>query len=226
MSERAMIQDIYRAVLFEYIAGALDDAQNFAVRAHVGLSPRARAFMHHYDALGAAMIEQYCRPVRMSAGALDAVLAQLDQAIDQECERRAEQAKCEMIKQLGLPPAVVALMEAQGLSLQGWQEQQRGVRRVEVPIACRHSRTRFVQLAPGVETPKPQRRSTNFEMTVVLDGEYEDENGVYQAGDLVIVERTRKAYIAHSRGEQGCTVLSVRSSGEGAESLIRRLLGL
>lgn len=237
MNQRAMIEDMYRAVLFEYIAGALDEAQNFAVRAHVGLSPRARAFMHHYDAVGAAMIEEYCQPVRMSSGALNHVLAQLDNAIEdaiekereQERQRRAQaekKAKCAMLKQLGLPPAIVSLMEAQGLSLQNWQEQKQGVRRVEVPIQCRHSRTRFVRLAPGVETPKPQRRNANFEMTVVLDGQYEDESGVYNAGDLVIVERTRKAYHAYSRGADGCTVLSVRSSGEGAESLLKKLLGL
>ena len=38
MSNHTM-HDLYQNILFEYISGALDDAQNFAVRTHLGLSP-------------------------------------------------------------------------------------------------------------------------------------------------------------------------------------------
>ena len=169
------------------------------------------------------MIERYCQPVSMQAGALESVM----QRLERHAQKTSDTRVAMLAETYGLPTAVLELLRAAGITPIDWIETKRGTRRIEIPIETRHSRTRFIRLSPGTETPAPRRRSVRLEMTVVLDGAYEDENGTHKAGDLVIVERSRKTYHAMACERNSCTVLSVRSSGdESVHSLIRRLFGL
>ena len=65
VSQRQIIEETYQALLMEYVAGALDQAQSLIVSAHITMSPRGREIARACECVGGALLEKRCEPVAM-----------------------------------------------------------------------------------------------------------------------------------------------------------------
>lgn len=181
------IQDTYEALLLSYAAGLLDQAQSLIVASHIALSPEAREKVHSCEALGGALMEKYCEPVKMKKQSLANVLAKLD-AIENPIER---EEMYEIIFPEGLTvPLVLRRSIACRVGHAHWHQIRPGVQSLELHLECPQSKTRFLKAEKGTQAPRFARRA--MELTLILDGALYDETGQHKRGDLVIADETCK----------------------------------
>jgi putative transcriptional regulator len=206
----------YEALLLSYAAGALDQAQNLVVMAHLTLSPQARAFVRDLECVGGVLIETRCEPVAMSARSLKNVLNRLDQCHDAPKSARHKAFPDDMY----LPECV---QEAAGCAekIKAWRSVRPGIHAILLPLACRQSTAHVFKLHPGICAPEHHYRG--LELTLVLNGAFEDDSGFYKPGDLMIKDEEDKPQAPQACKKQGCVCLNV-TPGASNLGMLRRLI--
>ena len=214
--DRRHIQENYETLLLSYAAGILDMAQHFAVSIHLSLSPTARDFVQQCETIGGCLIENECAPAAMKSNSLDNVLAQLDTR-----QRPSQPApkKSVLPEDIDIPAHLLECIECKPCDPR-WKTFYPGLAIYELPLECRQSRARFIKGQPAAKLPHHEHRG--LEITLVLDGAYEDETGFYQRGDLVVIDET----IEHSTvacGQHGVMAMVVTSQPVRFHGLARLL---
>lgn len=181
MSEK--LKDGYQSLMLSYAAGALDEAQSLIVSAHVSLSASARQILQNYEMVGGALLEQECRPVAMSADSLDCVLGKLD---TRTCHEPAQEHSMKDFPDDIHVPDVLKRTLAQQKSKPRWKSLYPGLRTFELDLNCKTSQTRFLKAVPSLKTP--HHSHGGIEITLVLDGAFEDETGRYSTGDMIVTD--------------------------------------
>ena len=172
--------DYYDVLLMDYAAGGLNETLSLLVASHLTLSATARRHVALYEQLGGAMLAEACAPVAMLEGSLHAVLAQLESA--REPPSVAEQ----ILHDFGccLPKPLHRHLQAQSCQEKKWRRAGRNVQWLDVPVACHHTRAQLVRAGGGIALPRNGQRF----YTLILEGALRDRHGVYQAGELLIIE--------------------------------------
>ncbi len=212
-------EDIYRenyeSLLLGYAAGVLDMAQNFIIAAHLALSPEARRLVRECETIGGCLIEGQCPPAAMREESLHNVLGRLEEP------RAAKQAKRPPVKLpedvVGIPPHVLELLSCRPCRPR-WRSFHPGLQMCELPIECEKSGVRFIRARPAAKMPHHIHRG--MEITLVLDGAYDDESGPHRRGDLAIIDEgaERRTVACRDRGVVAVVVSSapVRFTGLAA----------
>lgn len=176
------IQENYDALLLAYAAGILNQAQSLAVAVHMAMSPQARQIVRQCEAIGAALMECECEPQEMRKNALDNVMAQIDAAPQHEPRHRAAVM---LPPEIRIPLSLLDRVSCRPCQPQ-WKRAFTGLHICELPLECRESRVQFIKGQPAAKMPAHTHRT--MEITLVLDGAYEDDTGFYRRGDLVVLD--------------------------------------
>ena len=199
----------YEALLLSYAIGALDQAQSLIVATHLALSPQARAFIRHCEAVGGALIEHDCAPVAMSSGALEHVLGCIGNPSQQKTHtHHIEETVLVFPEDLALPDLVLRSIHCRPCK-PAWRSPLPGLKSYDLPLACKQSKSRLVKLEPAVQTPHHTHQG--LEITLVLNGALSDDSGYYSAGDMLVSDEG----IEHSQTackKQGCVCMVVTSA--------------
>lgn len=196
----------YEALLMDYAAGALNEAQSLVVAAHLTLSPDARRIVSDCEAIGGGLLHCACEPVAMKKDSLDKVLKKMEEG---QCKGKDKCAPscCDTIKSLNLPlPVQEYLQKAERIV---WKTVYPGIHSYEIDTACRQSKIRLVQIDPGVKTP--EHSHGGIEITLLIDGAVHDRTGTYSRGDLLVLDQT----VTHqpiADEKRGCVCLIVNSN--------------
>ena len=180
MSETAPTYHPESEALLAYAAGGLDEAHAVLVATHLALCPRCRTEVGRLEAVGGALTGSI-EPAPMSAGALAAALARLD-------EPEVEPASG--------PPAAVAyddetlhaipspLRDYLGGNLSGlpWKWRGPAIRELPLSIGAGPTRATLIRVRPGSAIPAHTHAGT--EATLVLLGAYQDATGRFGRGDV------------------------------------------
>jgi len=188
-------------LLMEYAAGVLDEARALLAASYVTICPEARRYTRECESFGGALMED-CNPVSMHGASLKTVLGRLDECgQDNPCADKSPG----LCGQQQVPRPIAAHLKTCGKPAR-WHMIAPGLRYCPLPVQNANHAAMLVRLSPGVKAPR--HRHDSEEMTLVLEGGYEDEFGRYQRGDLVIVEAgTIHAPVADRT--QGCTCIIV-----------------
>jgi len=184
------IDDLYHALLLDYAAGRLDEAKNLIVAAHVSMSRTAHQYLEQYESLGGYVLEQECTPVSLCESALDNILEKIDTAEPEENPQRMT-----FPGKLDVPAPLQECLSTQRRK-PGWKFMYPGFKTFKLDMDCKNSHTRFLKVAPAKKTP--HHTHGGIELTLILDGAYEDEFGRYQRGDLIIKDEQ------HTHSPQAC----------------------
>lgn len=217
--QQAALQDAYETLLLSYAAGLLDQAQSLIVASHIALSPQAREKVRTCEAVGGALMEKYCEPVPMKKQSLQNVLSRLEGYEPQEREELYEL----VFPGISIPLCLKRTIACRVQEVR-WQTLRPGVQSFELSLECRQSKTLFMKADKGVEAPRLQPRG--LELTLVLDGALADESGIYQRGDLVILDESCKHHTATSCRHRGGFYMVVSSSPAHMSGLHRLLHSL
>jgi putative transcriptional regulator len=193
-------------LLFDYASGATPEPVALAVATMLDLNPADASVYHQLNAIGGALLES--QPVAETGEdvALVRMMARLETTTQESSPPlpAASDVSAPSIVPRPLQPYV-----GSSLDHLRWHSVAPGVEEYVLRTSVKGYRTSLLRIAPG--KAMPLHRHGGLEMTVVLDGAYDDCNGHFARGDMEIagVDEEHKP-IADSR--DGCLCLAVLSA--------------
>lgn len=162
-----------------FAAGALDEARSIAIAAHLSMCAECRRDVIDFETLGGAALEAL-QGEEMSAGALERFWA-----------RAGEQEEGDLAARLGgdikVPEALRRYIEGQFGGIE-WKSVTRGFSQALLDAkGYRPGALRLFRIEPGVRIPRHSHGDGEF--TLILQGAYEDELGVFGHGDFADLDR-------------------------------------
>ncbi|MFA7431933.1 MAG: ChrR family anti-sigma-E factor [Rhodospirillaceae bacterium] len=171
------------AVLMAYGAGSLGEGQALVVAAHLSSCPICRDHVASLEAVGGSLLDTIA-PEAMTVGALEAILARLDDLPADIPPPPPPPAPASLGIEVDLPAPLRAALTPD----MSWQLTGPGMRQLVIHPE-RHSggpSTRLLRIAPGVRVPG--HGHPGLELTLVLDGGYTDPHGHFGPGDVAELE--------------------------------------
>lgn len=165
-------------LLWSYAAGSLDEPSSILIATHLSLCPVCRAVVAKAESLGGELFEDIASE-DIEAGALDAVLARLDDA--EELPSIVTKTGGDEAENVSVPRPLKDYLPASVPTLP-WRWLGPGVRYTAIKTEARGPKVGLLRIAPG--TKVPMHGHSGNEMTMVLAGGYTDATGNYQRGDV------------------------------------------
>ncbi len=197
-------------LLLAYAAGAADEAVSLIVATHMSYCAICRLRGKKLDSLGGALLEGL-PPAALESGALDNVLARLDQVTPYERPKRRAGRD-------GTPDVLRAYI---GGDLAHVRWRRMGPRLSYAPLFRRGNvAARLLRGSPGGDSGIHSHGGTEY--TVVLQGGYTDLTGNYGPGDLQVMEDGMAHNVVADPGED-CINLAVTTGPLKFDSLIQKI---
>ncbi|MDW4500108.1 ChrR family anti-sigma-E factor [Sulfitobacter sp. D35] len=166
------------ALLMAYSAGNLPEAFDLAVATHISLCDECRAKAESFDAVGGALLEEADASAEsLGAVSLDATFARIDaQPQDRVAPRRNPN---------GVFPAPLHDYVGGDLEAVRWRSVGMGVRQAILTTGDRAT-ARLLYIPAGLAMPDHGHRG--MELTMVLQGAFQDEDDYFARGDVEIAD--------------------------------------
>lgn len=162
-------------ILNEFSAGALPLAQSVCVSAHLNFCEHCKRQHQRLQELGAAMFDELS-PAQVDDSLLASVLDRLDEPAPLQFEQAAA-AEDES------PALIQRLVKGEFEDLE-WQRLSSSLQISHLRTGDPYHETSLYHIKAGGRVPKHTHRGT--ELTLVLEGSFSDEEGVYQRGDFLL----------------------------------------
>lgn len=162
-----------------YSAGDLPEAVNLIVATHISLCDECRAALGSYDAVGGAVLDT-CDSVQMSNNSLNSVLDMIH-AQDNQVQDKPVLAKV----QDDVLPAPLIDYVGGGLDNVRWRSAGMGVKQAILPTS-KDATARLLYIPAG--TAIPDHGHHGLELTLVLQGAFQDEDGYFSRGDIEVAD--------------------------------------
>ncbi|WP_370286468.1 ChrR family anti-sigma-E factor [Pseudooceanicola nanhaiensis] len=160
-------------LLTAHAAGALPEAFALVVATHLSMCDECRAMAESLDGIGGTLIEGL-DGAAMDAGALEAVMARLDDA--PAAPIRVDR---------GVLPAPVRAYIGGDLDAVKWKPVGMGVKQAVLKTSDSAS-ARLLYIPAGAAMPEHSHRG--MELTLVLQGAFEDDSDRFGPGDVEIAD--------------------------------------
>ncbi len=178
-------------LLLDYAAGNLPEPLSLLVAAHLTVCPESRREVRALENVGAALLEDI-EPAEMSDGALDSVLARLDEMPTAETRRPRTHARSRPdpdqspTAERTILPAPLRAVAGEDLAALPWRQRGGSVSEVDLLPDCPGYRTRLLRIRAGAGVPAHTHDGREF--TLVLDGSFSDHTGRYARGDVAVAD--------------------------------------
>ena len=165
-------------ILMAYAAGTLPEAFNLLVASHLSLCDDCRAEFESYEALGGELLEtQAFDQAAMSGGSLEATLALIAGGPVEEPARP--------LRAKGVLPTPLQDYVGGDLSDIKWKPVGMGVKQAILKTSSEAS-ARLLFIPAGAAMPDHGHKGV--EMTMVLQGAFQDEDDYFARGDVEIAD--------------------------------------
>ena len=158
--------------LFDYGAGALEEAWSLAIAAHLSFCTSCRSAAEQFEALGGITLEDLS-PSELDANSLAVCLKKLD--------AQAPEGKEFSVSKDSSLPGVLQKYVGPDLDQIQWKSIGGGVKQAIIPTKGKAT-ARLLRIPPGVAVPEHSHNGT--ELTVVLAGSYADGPRRFERGDI------------------------------------------
>lgn len=185
------------ALLMDYAGGGLGMAGGLLIATHLALCPGCRHTVAEMESLGGAMLEDL-EPEPVSSGALDALLARLDEPDEPPPPRRAPPSGPLLV------PEPLRSHVGGDFAAMKWRAMVPGFQCVDIPLG-QGERARLLRMRGGVASPR--HTHDGIELALVLEGGFSDSLGHFLRGDVGVGDGS----IEHQpiADPEGCICLSV-----------------
>lgn len=200
-------------LLARYVAGSLSPAAALVVESHLALCDHCAVAHRHTQALGGVLIERLS-PAELDARLFERTLARLDEKRPIPATPTAPRR---MASELGIRlPAPIADRVTSGWR---WMGPGMAFARLDVP---EDPKTSLILLKIAAGKRMPTHGHSGEELTLVLQGAFEDEHGQVAAGDLA-EEDDDTHHTPQVTGEGTCVCLASIEGRLRPHGLIGRL---
>jgi putative transcriptional regulator len=202
-------------LLLEYSAGSLTEPHALCIRLHLDRCPRCQGQLEIMNYLGSAVLEDRHQQVDLSAGLFSRISARLDEEPAPPTRGEPEVARSELLKGL-----IEARVDFETLP---WKRQLGDVSACDISdqFGAIDERVTLQRLPAGGKAPTHTHRGR--ETTIVLQGAFCDNNGVFEAGDFVVLDPTHVHKPVALHGDH-CISLSVLTAPVKLTGTFSRLL--
>ncbi len=168
-------------LLWDYHRGRLSPGMRLTVRTHTDLCPQCRSELRLFDAIGGALLEDV-EGVAMSDNALDLALARIERP--EEPESSATVTHPGFLDGFDLPES----LKAADIPGRYWVAPGVWMAPVRFDEDSRGTKTYLMFVKKGMVMPEHTHRGR--EITLMLKGTFNDQNGSYGRGDFVLCDET------------------------------------
>jgi len=199
--------------LMEFSAGNLSEPHALCIRLHLDQCPHCRSRVDTLDSLGAVMMENQPQ-VDVSSDMFDAILSRIDSEPDTTETCISAQAKRMSPLQKLLGDDINALP---------WKRQLGDVSVLDISerFPGQNEQVVLQKLAAGGKAPAHTHRGS--ETTIVLQGAFSDQKGVFNQWDFVVLNQEDE-HKPVAVGCEDCITLSVLSAPVKLTGTFTRLL--
>lgn len=226
-------------VLMDYAAGLTTEATGLLVATHLALCPECRAKVSAYEALGGALVEEL-EPASIGIDA-DSLLDRIgsmppnvmpDEPVASPSTQSMQGPASANRTRLAVPIVPQPLRgylakRGGGIDVSGgldslpWQRFNQSL--AEIPLDVQGGRAKLLRIAAGQAMPK--HTHSGSELTLVLQGGFQDTAGHYLRGDVALADDTVEHQpIADSDGD--CVCLAIVEGDLRLTGPIGRILNL
>ncbi|MBW0148613.1 ChrR family anti-sigma-E factor [Marinobacter arenosus] len=197
--------------LMEYSAGNLSEPHALCIRLHLDECPQCRSRVDTLDSLGAVMME-YQPKVSVSETMFDDILSRIDSAAEDEAPLPTMARLSPLEKLLG-----------KDINDLPWKRQLGDVSVLDITDRFPGQREQVVlqKLAAGGKAPVHTHRGN--ETTIVLQGAFADQKGVFNQWDFVVLT-DQDEHKPVAVGCEDCITLSVLSAPVKLTGTFTRML--
>ncbi|WP_299609070.1 ChrR family anti-sigma-E factor [uncultured Tateyamaria sp.] len=165
-------------ILMGYAAGTLPEAFNLMVATHVSLCDACRAQVESYDAVGGAVLDQTPgNDVSLTPGSFAATMALIAGGAPDEIRKPRS-------RDVVLPKPLQDYVGG-GLDSVKWRSIGMGVKQAILPTS-KDASARLLYIPAGAAMPDHGHHGT--EMTMVLQGAFQDEDDYFARGDVEVAD--------------------------------------
>lgn len=217
-------------MLLEYAAGTLAYAPSLVVAAHLAMQERARADVALYETLGGLFLTDTNDTAPVGKKCIDKVMEHIASVSPCAGKKDADclDTAALLPESLSLPPQVRVLLSKACRQRSGcWSALSKGVDIYDLPFPDTNNhpyKMRLMRLAPALATPA--HTHSGIEMTLVLNGSFEDETGAYGIGDLIVVRDTPRSHHPRACPQNGCICLTLTEAPLRFDNPVRRFLNI
>lgn len=176
--EQKITHHLTDEILMGYAAGTLPEAFNLMVATHVSLCDECRARVESYDALGGAVLEQtMVNEMSIAEGSFEATMALIASGVQDEIRTMHPR---DMVLPIPLQDYVGG-----GLDSVKWRAVGMGVKQAILPTS-KDASARLLYIPAGAAMPDHGHHG--IEMTMVLQGAFQDEDDYFARGDVEVAD--------------------------------------
>ena len=199
-------------LLMAYSAGALPEAFDLVIATHISMCDDCRARLESFDTLGGAVLED-CAEMALNDTSLEATLA-LIAAQDglPEAPKANGHGK-------GIFPGPLQDYVGGDLESVNWKPLAGGVRHAVLPTT-KDASVRLLHIPAGMKLPDHGHHGT--ELTLVLQGAFQDEDGFFARGDIEIADEDMHHTPVAAEGED-CICLAAMDARLKFNKLLPRM---
>ncbi|MEM1236266.1 MAG: ChrR family anti-sigma-E factor [Pseudomonadota bacterium] len=197
-------------LLMSYAAGTLPEAFSLVVATHISLCDDARARLHEFEAVGGAVLDE-TKEVELGEGALEATLRLIS-------EKAKDPIKTERVSE-GVFPTPLQQYVGGDVETVKWRRVGGGVKQAILKTSD-DANVRLLYIPAGCEMPDHGHHGT--EMTLVLQGAFEDEDGRFERGDIEVADEHLENTPIAADGED-CICLTATDAPLKFNSLLPRV---
>lgn len=202
--------------LIEYAAGTLPRAQAIAVKAHLHFCHHCRQEVRRLESLGGKLLENNDASQQKALSLSFEQLMEKVQSLPPADENKTDKETSDISK--NLPRIIHKLSSKKPLK---WISYGRGFSSANLTTGQQDYGVYLKKLQPGIQAPKHDHRAE--EITVVLEGSFSDEGGLYCEGDFIIKKRGDE-HSPRATEQQECLCLTIEAAPVTLTGSIGRLL--
>lgn len=165
------------AVLMAYSTGGLPEAFNLMVASHLSLCDTCRAEAESYDNLGGSVLDGMGEPAGLTAGSLEATMALIAGGAMDEPVRKVNRGST-------LPAPLQDYIGGDIADIK-WRPVGMGVKQAILKTSS-DATARLLFIPAGAAMP--DHGHNGLEMTMVLQGAFQDEDDYFARGDVEIAD--------------------------------------
>ena len=199
-------------ILMAYSAGTLPEAFDLVVATHISMCDDCRARMHSFDAVGGNVLDA-TPEIPMSDGSFEATLKLISNLPKDPIKTELRQ------KRSGLFPAPLADYVGGDLDAVKWRPVGMGVKQ-SILKTTKDATVRLLYIPTGCSVPDHGHEGT--EMTLVLQGAFQDETSIFEAGDVELADQDLE-HTPVAVGSEDCICLAATDARLRFNSLMPKL---
>ncbi|NSX56713.1 ChrR family anti-sigma-E factor [Parasulfitobacter algicola] len=200
------------SLLMAYSAGTLPEAFNLIVATHISMCDDCRARMHSFDAVGGAMLDNG-DTVQMHDDSLDATLKLISTGPKDQIRMAPKVSECSVL------PQPLQDYVGGGLDDVRWRSVGMGVKQA-ILRTSKQATVRLLYIPAGSAMPDHGHNGT--ELTLVLQGAFQDESDRFGVGDIEIADQDME-HTPVAVGDQACICLAATDARLRFNGLVPRI---